>query len=1196
MLKRLFMAVLAFTMIWGGERAFAQNAVSGKVTDSSGEPIVGAGILIKGTTSGTTTDLDGNWHLTNVRTGAVLEFSSIGYATTQVTVGSAQQYNVILKEDALYLDDVVVIGYGSAKRKDLTGSIAQVNGDLIAATNASSASKALEGAIPGLVFSIVDGQPGVDAGIRVRGLGSTNAGYSNALVVIDGVPAQTENPLSQLSQEDIASVTVLKDAASTAIYGSRGANGVVLVTTKKGESGKTKVGFQARWGVNTVGSYDVGQLSTSKDIYEYMWRSIYNSYRYGYDGAPKLDNDTGQYVTNLNGSITHEDAAKFASQHLFDYIGSNTSFGRNALGNYLAYSVPGLDFDTITHTGTGATLSGTIPEGAYLVGLDGKLNPKAKLLYDDTYADQLLKAGFRQQYDITASGGNEKENHYFSFGYLSDPSYIPNSKFDRVTGRANVNAQLFKWLKMGANINFTRSKTDYMGGAWAGRNAGSNQGSIPRFVNGHGAINPFYAHDAQGNFIYDADGKKVRNVYADDTYSPFGPSAGNYGSTDIWYALQHDVRQDLTKTLNTRTYAEIPFLDHFTYRFDFSYDLINNMMTRYHNGTAGRADYVREGGYWGKRMYETQIYNIQNRLTYVQDFGRHHVDAIALTEYNDWFQEYVGWGTYKELYPNLLKPGNFVGRFGAWTGSAPSYAYNYDIERMMSYLGRANYIYDEKYYASASFRRDGSSKFRAANRWGNFWSVGAGWRFSRESFMDGTEDWLTNGKLRLSYGVIGNSAGIGRYATYQTWNYGATYNETTGPGGTPNTTTMSMRNFINTSLTWENTNTLDLGLDLTLFNRVDLTVDYFNRVTVNSYFDQPMNYLATGQTSLLQNCAELTNRGIEIDINVDIIRTRDWRWNVNLNATHYNTILTGLPDDAIPTHVEGLPEGTWEAGSGEAWGASGGSGQAQHSFLRGIGRDWYNLYIFSYAGIDQKTGLPMYWKTIQKKDIEADEARVAEGGSAWYAGKKIGDKVKTTNYAEATKQEVGDALPELVGGFNTTVSWRNWSLTAQFAYQIGGKFFLRDYAQYLYNPTINTTLWYRTMLPSQKVKGNTWTPDNKGADFPMQWYPANGATAFSGTSTANQNWNFTDRALFDASYLRLKNITLGYTAPKAFFRKLGLDFISGLRVFASADNLFLLSAAKGLDPAMSIQGGYADVDEYIFPAMRSYTFGINLDF
>lgn len=1183
-------------MLTIGIQAFAQNPVSGRVTDKSGEPVVGAGVLVKGTTTGTTTDLDGNWKLANVKPGAVLEISSIGYATQQVAIGNAKQYNIALEEDALFLDDVVVVGYGTSKRKDLTGSLAQINGDLIAATNASSASKALEGAVPGLVFSIVDGQPGVDAGIRVRGLGSTNASYSNALVVIDGVPAQTDNPLSQLSQEDIASVTVLKDAASTAIYGSRGANGVVLVTTKKGESGKTKVSFQARWGINTVGSYDVGQLSTAKDIYEYMWQSIYNSYRYGYNGAPKIDNETGEYVTNLNSKITHDDAAKFASQHLFDYIGSNDSFARNALGNYMAYSVPGLDFNSITHTGSANTLSGTIPEGAYLVGLDGRLNPAARLLYEDTYANSLLKNGYRQQYDVTASGGNDKENHFFSFGYLNDPSYIPNSKFDRITGRANVNAQLFKWLKVGANVNFTRSKTDYMGGAWAQRNAGSNQGSIPRFVNGHGAINPFYAHDAEGNFIYDANGEKIRNVYADDTYSPFGPSAGNYGSTDIWYALKHDIRQDKTNTLNTRTYAEIPFLDHFTYRFDFAYDYIGNMMTRYHNGTAGRSNYVSEGGYWGKRKYDTHIYNIQNRLTYVQDFGKHHVDVLGLAEYNDYYQEYIGWGTYKELYPGLLKVNNFVGRFGAWTGSAPSYGYNQEIERMMSYLGRANYIYDEKYYASASFRRDGSSKFRAADRWGNFWSVGAGWRFSREAFMEGTQEWLTNGKLRASYGVIGNSAGCGRYATYQTWDYKADYAPTTGAGGAPTSTKMSMRTFVNTNLTWENTNTFDLGLDMTLFNRVDITLDYFNRVTLNSYFNKPTNNLATGQSSLLQNCAELTNRGIEIDINADIIRTRDFRWNVNFNATHYNTILTGLPEDAIPAHVEGLPDGTFEAGKSEAWGNTGGSGQAQASFLRGVGRDWYNLYMYSYAGIDQNTGLPMYWKTIQKKDIEADEARVAAGGKAWYAGHEIGDKIKTTNYAEATKQEVGDALPELVGGFNTTFTWKNWSFTAQFAYQLGGKFFLRDYAQYLYNPTINSTMWYRSMLVSKDVKGNTWTPDNKGADFPMQWYPTNNATAFSGTSTANQSWSFTDRALFSASYLRLKNITLGYTVPKAFFKKIGLDAVSGLRMFLSADNLFLLSAAKGIDPAMSIQGGYCDVDEYIFPAMRSYTFGINLDF
>ena len=1198
MVKRFIMVTLALLLL--GAQAFAQNIVTGKVVDSKGEPVVGVGVLIKGTTAGTTTDLDGNWKLSNVKSGAVLEFSSIGYATQQVTVNRAGQYNVVLEEDALFLDDVVVVGYGSAKRKDLTGSLTQIDNKLIAAQNTSSATKVLEGAIPGLVYSIVDAQPGVDAGIRVRGLGSTEAGNSNALIVIDGIPAQNDNPLSQLSSEDIASVTVLKDAASTAIYGSRGANGVVLVTTKSGQAGKTKVNFQTRFGVNTPGTYANGQITSAKDLYEYVWQGIYNSYRFSANGSvgPALDNTTGQYYTNIETpNVSHEEAAKFASQHLFDYIGSNTNFGRNVLGNYLAYSVPGLDFDSITHTGSDATVSGTIPEGAYLVGLDGKLNPAAKLLYKDTYSDAIFKVGFRQQYDITASGGNEKENHYFSVGYLSDPSYVPSSKFDRITGRAHVNAQLFPWLKVGANVAFTRSKTDYMGGAWGARNAGSNQGSIPRFVNGANDMFPFYAHDKNGNFIYDANGEKIRNVYAGDSYSPFGPTGANYGSTDIWYALKHDIRQDLVSTLNTRTYAEIPFLQHFTYRFDFSYDLINNMMTRYHNGTAGRSNYVSEKGYWGKRLYQYQIYNIQNRISYVQDFGKHHVDAIALTEYNDYLMQYVGWGTYKELYPGLLKTGNFVGRFGAWTGSAPSYGYELGVERMMSYLGRANYIYDQKYYASASFRRDGSSKFRAANRWGTFWSVGAGWRFSSESFLEEAHDWLTNGKLRASYGVIGNQNGVGRYDTYNTWSYSATYAETTGAGGAPVTTKMAMDSMKNTLLTWENTNTFDLGLDLTLFNRVDVTLDYFNRVTENSFFNKPLSYLATGQKTIKQNCAELTNRGIEIDINADVIRTSDLRWNVSFNATHYNTILTGLPADAVPAQVEGLPKGTFEAGRLESWSlaAGGVGGQDQHSFLRGVGRDWYNLYMYSYAGIDEN-GLPLYWKTIQQKDLNADADRVAAGGSAWYAGKKVGDKVKTNNYAEATKQEVGDALPELVGGFSTSLTWKNWSFSAQFAYQLGGKFFLRDYAQYLYNPTKNTTAWYSSMNVSKRVKGNTWTPGNTGAEFPMQWYPAGDGTKFSGTSTANQSWSFTDRALFSASYLRLKNITVSYTAPKAFFQKLGVKAVSGMRVFASADNLFLLSAAPAVDPAMSIQGGYADVDEYIFPAMRTFTIGINLDF
>lgn len=1178
--KRLITTLLVLLTI--GVQAFAQSAVSGKVTDEAGEPCVGANVLIKGTTTGTMTDLDGNYSLTDVRKGAILVFSSIGYTSQEVRLGSSSVVNVVLKSDADFLNEVVIVGYGTAKRKDLTGSLTQIDNKLIASQNSSSATKALEGAVPGIVYASVDGQPGNDAGLRVRGLGSTNVGASNALVIIDGVPAQGDNPLSNMNQEDIASITVLKDAASTAIYGSRGANGVILVTTKRGDSGRTKISFQARAGWNTVGSYKVGQVDNAAGIYEYLWQSIYNSYRYGVNGAgPALNKETGEYYTNIgNPNVSHDAAAEFASQHLFNYIGLNDSFGRNMLGNYMAYNVPGA---TYTPDGTGSSASSTMT-GAYLVGTDGKINPNASLLYDDTYADALLKTGFRQQYDLSASGGSDKENHYLSLGYLTDPSYVPNSRFERITGRANINVNLFKWLKVGANVGYTRSRTNYQGTYWAARNSGSNQGNITRYVNGHTPIVPFYAHDAEGNYIYDKNGDRVRNYLYNSTYSPLGQTGNNYGSTDIMYAMDNDIREDLTSTLNTRTYIEIPFLDHFTFRTDFAYDKINRTTTVYYNGTTGRAASI--GGYFGKRMNDIEVMNLQHRLTYNQDFGKHHVDAMALFEDSDWEQQTVNWGSADEFIPGFLAAGNFVGRYyGA--GSAPTPGYGHDIERMRSWLGRANYIFADKYYVSGSVRRDGSSKFRKENRWGTFWSVGAGWRFTEESFMQDLRDsWLNNGKLRASYGVIGNQNGIGRYQTYRTWGYSTTYQTTNNGTGRPtgDSYKLSMGGLVNTQLTWEETKTFDVGLDLTLFNRIDLTFDWYNRVTGNSQFSQPVSYLAMGQTTLPRNIAELTNRGIELDINADIIRTKDIRWNVAFNITHYTTKLTDLPDDAIPAHAEGLPDGTWEDNQG-SWASAGGSQQNANVYLRGIGRDWFNLYMYKYAGIDQSSGLPMYFHRVTEADHAAGK----------YKDTEVGGSVKTTNYANASKYEVGSAIPTFQGGFNTSFSYKNFYVNAQFAYQIGGKFFSRNYAEYLYN--VVDAQMYRMMFVSKDVKGNTWTPNNTGAGFPMQWYPAGENSYFSGTSANGGNWSFTDESLFSASYLRLKNLTLGYNVSKSLLNKLRIDkVVSNIKVFASSDNLFILSAAKAIDPTMSASGGYNDVDSYTFPNMRTYTIGINLDF
>uniref|UniRef100_UPI00402A0BF8 SusC/RagA family TonB-linked outer membrane protein n=1 Tax=Candidatus Cryptobacteroides bacterium TaxID=3085639 RepID=UPI00402A0BF8 len=1178
--KRLISTLLVLLTI--GVQAFAQSAVSGKVTDEAGEPCVGANVLIKGTTTGTMTDLDGNYSLTDVRKGAILVFSSIGYTSQEVRLGSSSVVNVVLKSDADFLNEVVIVGYGTAKRKDLTGSLTQIDNKLIASQNSSSATKALEGAVPGIVYASVDGQPGNDAGLRVRGLGSTNVGASNALVIIDGVPAQGDNPLSNMNQEDIASITVLKDAASTAIYGSRGANGVILVTTKRGDSGRTKISFQARAGWNTVGSYKVGQVDNAAGIYEYLWQSIYNSYRYGVNGAgPALNKETGEYYTNIgNPNVSHDAAAEFASQHLFNYIGLNDSFGRNMLGNYMAYNVPGA---TYTPDGTGSSASSTMT-GAYLVGTDGKINPNASLLYDDTYADALLKTGFRQQYDLSASGGSDKEDHYLSLGYLTDPSYVPNSRFERITGRANINVNLFKWLKVGANVGYTRSRTNYQGTYWAARNSGSNQGNITRYVNGHTPIVPFYAHDAEGNYIYDKNGDRVRNYLYNSTYSPLGQTDNNYGSTDIMYAMDNDIREDLTSTLNTRTYIEIPFLDHFTFRTDFAYDKINRTTTVYYNGTTGRA--ASMGGYFGKRMNDIEVMNLQHRLTYNQDFGKHHVDAMALFEDSDWEQQTVNWGSADEFIPGFLAAGNFVGRYyGA--GSAPTPGYGHDIERMRSWLGRTNYIFADKYYVSGSVRRDGSSKFRKENRWGTFWSVGAGWRFTEESFMQDLRDsWLNNGKLRASYGVIGNQNGIGRYQTYRTWGYSTTYQTTNNGQGKPtgDSYKLSMGGLVNTQLTWEETKTFDVGLDLTLFNRIDLTFDWYNRVTGNSQFSQPVSYLAMGQTTLPRNIAELTNRGIELDINADIIRTKDIRWNVAFNITHYTTKLTDLPDDAIPAHAEGLPDGTWEDNQG-SWASAGGSQQNANVYLRGIGRDWFNLYMYKYAGIDQSSGLPMYFHRVTEADHAAGK----------YKDTEVGGSVKTTNYANASKYEVGSAIPTFQGGFNTSFSYKNFYVNAQFAYQIGGKFFSHNYAEYLYN--VVDAQMYRMMFVSKDVKGNTWTPNNTGAGFPMQWYPAGENSYFSGTSANGGNWSFTDESLFSASYLRLKNLTLGYNVSKSLLNKLRIDkVVSNIKVFASSDNLFILSAAKAIDPTMSASGGYNDVDSYTFPNMRTYTIGINLDF
>lgn len=1155
-----------------GLQAFAQTSISGKVVDASGMELPGVNVMVKGQPNvGTMTGADGTFSLPSVPGGvnAVLVFSFVGYTPQEVKVGNQKFFAIKLAEDNEQLEEVVVVAYGTQKKKNLTGAMTQIDSKVVGLQSVSTVSKALEGAVPGLQVSSVDGQPGIDMGIRVRGVGSAT-GNGTALVVIDGVPAQNENPLSTMNPQDIASVTVLKDAASAALYGSRAANGVVLITTKKGATGKTKVSFDGRWGWNSIGPFNVNAIDDAAEYYEYAWKSIYNSYRYGVNGTGRPVNNQMNISTPNH---THEEAADFASRHLFNYVNNESSFQRNGLGNWLAYDVPGAVYTPDQGVGTkqSATMS-----GAYLVGTDGKINPNARYLYSnkDTYADALLKTNFRQEYNVSANGGTDKVDYFASLGYLKDPSYIRTSDFERYSGRTNLNAKLFDWLKVGTNVAYTHTVTNAMSTKWNnGRNAGFATGNVMMYVNGHAPTMSVWARDNNWDYQRNADGSLVEAGREGTSYSPLGTTEGNEINSNIIHQMDNNISRTTVDQWVTRMYADVKFLQDFTFTVNFNMDQYNYKLMKYRNSVSGLGSGI--GGV-GLNTYRQTIINAQQLLTYNKDFEKHHIDALAGHEYNDLSREDINWGSGYELIPGYISPGNFTSRYvNVSTLATPGW--NLDKVRMESYFGRVNYDFDNKYYLSGSLRADGSSKFMN-NKWGTFWSVGGGWRFSAESFMENTKDWLDNAKIRASYGLLGDQGSIGNY-TNHTWSYGvSTWNSSTGGTGTAKTYAVNYDGLVNEELTWEKIKTFDLGLDFSLLNgRLSGSFDYYNRLTTNSFYNEPVSYLANAASQTRQrNSAKLRNTGVELELAADIIRTKNFSWNVTLNGTHYQTTLVSVPKTTIPSwnSQSDLPEGTWTA-NGEGWSSSGAGNTSFTFYLRGEGRDWYNIYLYKYAGVDQTTGLPMYWHRVTADDVSINR----------YPGLSKGESVKTTDSNQASLYEMGSAIPKVIGGFTSTFRYKDFDLQTILAYQIGGKFFSTEYANGLYRG--NELDAGGMEPPSRDLVGNTWTPENTNAKFPMQLW---NTTYYDGATFGS--WKYTDMSLFDASYLRVKNITLGYTLPKGVFQK---AYISSMKVYVSSDNPFFISAKKGVDPSMSLTGGF-NVGQFIYPTMRTISLGVNLTF
>lgn len=1164
----------ALLLSFGG---YAQIQVSGKVTDASGTELPGVSVIVKETTTGTVTNADGTFTIPNVPgSRSILVFSFIGYSSQEIVVGNRNVINVDLATSENELSEVVVIGYGTTKRRNLTGSVSQVDSKTIAVQAVSSVTRALEGVVPGLQVSAIDGQPGLDMGIRLRGAGSTSQNSSNALIVIDGVPTEYPNALASINPRDIESISVLKDAASTAVYGARGANGVVLVTTKKGTKGKTNISFETRAGFNYLGGLRFDLMDDSKDIYEHAWQTIYNSARYGVNGGSSTD---GKFTTNVaNPNMSHEDAAQFASAHLFDYAGSRTNFQMNLLGNYMAYEVPGA---TYTPTGAGANSSATM-SGAYLIDpATGRLNPNARQLWQaGSYSDHFFERTFRQEHSVSASGGSDKMDYFASVGMLEDPSYIRGSKFKRYNARTNLNAQLTNWLKIGTNLGYTFRSTQSPATRF-GRNPGTVQQNVFRWANGQNPLIPLFARDLGGNILKNPDGSDMVSDNVNDSYSPLGvrPSVGtavNFPNgttgrplfaTNLITLLDKDTDVRDSHDLNLKAYATVTFLKNFTFTNNISYDRFSEIRTRYGTPETGAVIGI---GAIGKYYANTGVFNTQQLLNWNKDFGRHSITALAAHEYYQFKSDLLNFASAYSLIDNFTGAGNFVSRYN--TAGAPfgNPGFGGDITTMDSYFGRAVYNYDDKYFVEGSLRRDGSSKFRfVENRWGTFWSIGGGWRISQEKFMQGLNETINDLKVRASYGVIGNQSGIGNYSGYQFWNYGAVFTSSTGGTGVPATFTLSQGAVPNTALTWENTHTFDAGIDFSMFNRrLTGTVDFYNKKTVNSVFAQPIA-ISLGQSSLVLNSAEIVNRGVEIALNINLIQKKDFQWNIGLNGTNYRTILTKFPAGVGSPALDGN-----FTGSIDGWSiANGGANNAgQIMYLRGENKDFYNLYLYKYAGVDQTTGLPLFNATVTQQDKNA----------GFFADESVGSIVSTTNYTLADRYEMGSAIPKFIGGFQTSFQYRNFDLSAIFSFQLGGKFLSVEYGNHLYRAgNIGNAL-------SQELVGNTWTPENRDAKFPMAFY---GDTFFTGGSTFGA-WQYSDMALFDASYLNIRNIALGYTLKNSILERIKAK---SLRVYASADNIAMLTSTSGIDPRMSLVGGM-EVGAAVYLPMSTFSVGLNVNF
>jgi TonB-linked SusC/RagA family outer membrane protein len=1053
-----------------------QNQVTGTVTDQNGLPLPGVSIVVVGTTTGTQTDFDGNYSI-EASEGQRLYFSYLGQKDTERTVGTSYVVNVQMEEDAQALEEVVVVGYGTTTRQAFAGTASVVEAAALEVKSFSNVSQALAGEVAGVTVINQSGQPGTSSTIRIRGYGSVN-GNRDPLYVVDGVPFT--GSINSINPGDIKSTTILKDATATAIYGSRGANGVILITTKTGSVDESFVEVDVKSGFNMqlIPRYNV--ITSPEEYIGYVWEGIRN--RAALDGE--------------------DDPVAFANANLFtaNYVHPGYNMWEVADGGEL--------IDPLTST--------------VRPGVVRRYTPQR-------YADLAFDSAIRTETNLRMGGGNDKSKYFTSIGYLDDNGYAINTGYKRYTARLNADSQVKKWLNVGVNAGYAYSKS---------QNNGQTVGSenLFEFADKMAPIFPVFLRDDNYQLVED-------NIFGGYQYD-YGTASGyrsrpNADQLNPIASALYDFVGTNRHEVNGNFSVNVNIAEGLTFETRFGAQFATERYKSFSNPFYGGG--ISTGGDLYQRDRNFLTINFLKLLRYQTEFGSHSFEALVAHENNQFEREQSVASKRLAVHPDIYELNNFVVSQGPPTG----FSRGYSIE---SYFGQVNYDYDKKYFLTASVRRDGSSRF-INEKWGTFGSVGAAWVISNEEFMS-NNSFFNFLKLKGSYGLTGDQAvDEDYYVAYDTYDINNLNDQIS----------LSIRDNGNPDLTWETSKMFQAGIEFGLGRFLDGVVDYYGKKTDNLIFSRRVGP-SQGIAIVTVNDGELMNQGIEFDLTGHIFDKEDFKLDLSINGSRVNNEILTMPLEPSTGEPRILDT------SASPYGYSKGS-------------SIYDFYIREWAGVDPEDGVGMYYQYFNDTNGNGslDDGEDGISDMMAYLDENPDANVErqtTKTYADATQKYVGKSgIPDLIGAFRLAAQVKNFDVSAQFTYSLGG--------------------WAMDNQYSELMSDNFGAAStNFHKDIAQRWQTPGDVTDVPrlDDATGQDQRVGTTRWLISTDYLAFNNAKIGYTFPKRNIDQIGLK---GVNIWVSGDNLAIKTARQGFNPSVRENGSSA---RRIYAPLTTVTLGVRVKF